>query len=406
MPAERRIGPPLIWGLAITLAVMLTSWFLNNFERQTREIETGFSWNARKNAFLAAERFLLRLDIAAESVAGRGRLRDLPAPQDVLLVKGLGPMNDQRREALHQWLSAGGHLVVEAMELWEPDAEADSRDFLARYGVRLRESEEKPPDDTVIGEVDVEHYPVTLEAEFLARYYLEDAEGEAHGAVSAGGYYRLLQYRVGEGALTVASDLALFSNAGIGERDHALFLALLTEPQEGGMIWLLYDSGVPGLGTLLWRSAPYALIAAACLVVITLWHLGARLGPLLPAPEPGRRDLLAHLHALAHFQWRHGRGSSLTRVTRERVERAWLRRHPPLRGLNPTERAAWIAERTRIAAVQVQGALYPQAEDNRLLVARTALLQRLWLAVDRRGIGRTIPHEAHEPTRGANSEYR
>ena len=97
MAVERRI-PPL---LVLILAAALTTWFLNNFERRPREIETGFSAEARRNGFLAAERFLRRLDIDAESVSGRELLRDLPAPNDVLLVNGLGPLNQQRREALH-----------------------------------------------------------------------------------------------------------------------------------------------------------------------------------------------------------------------------------------------------------------------------------------------------------------
>jgi len=75
---------------------------------------------------------------------------------------------------------------------------------------------------------------------------------------------------------------------------------------------------------------------------------------------------------------------------------AWYRRYPRLRRLNQGERAAWIGARTGIPAVQVQGALFPEAEDDRLLVARTGLLQRLWLAVDRHGIGGAIRHEAHE----------
>jgi hypothetical protein len=112
--------------------------------------------------------------------------------------------------------------------------------------------------------------------------------------------------------------------------------------------------------------------------------LGGRLGPLLPAPEPGRRDLLAHLQAGAHFLWRHGRGSRLTQITRERIEQEWLRRHPTLRGLAKPERAAWIAARSGLAAVEVERALYPPAVDEADLVADTALLQRLWTALSAR----------------------
>jgi hypothetical protein len=386
MAAEHRIGRLLVGGLALILSAMSVLWFLGNFERRPVEVEDGLSAAALRNRFLAAERFLRRLDIPAEAVAGRDRLRELPPAGDVLVVAGLGPLNAQRREDLHRWLSAGGHLLVAAAAQWEGSDDVDDHpdDFLASYGVRLRELDSAPLLGRVEGEVDFEGFEQPLKVEFRARTYLEDAEGAATGSVAGEGQYRLLQYDVGEGMLTVASDLDFLGNARIGEGDHALLLALLASPGPDGKVWLLYDTDMPWLGALLWRSAPYALVSALCLVACLLWALSGRLGPLLPAPEPGRRDLLAHLDAGAHFLWRHGRGSRLTRVTRERVEQEWLRRHPVLRGLAKPERAAWIAARTDLAAVAVERALYPPAVDEADLVADTALLQRLWTALSAR----------------------
>jgi len=379
MTAEHRVPPLLLWGLAAILAVAFTTWFLNNFELRTQEVDAGLSAEAHKNGFLAAEHFLRRLDIQVESVGGRELLRALPPSEDMLVVKGLGTLNEERRERLHQWLSEGGRLLVVPTEVWEEGSNRLRQRFLDDYGVQLHKLEDGESEKRIVASVAFEDYPETLELELDGRYLLVDAQEDADGAVSVDDSFRLLQYEIGDGKLTVTSDMEFLTNAHIGKRDHALFLALIAESAAGGKVWLLYDYDMPWLGALLWRDAPYALIAAACLILASLWHLGGRLGPLLPSPRTDRRDLLAHLQALASFHWRHGRGSHLTQVSRERVEQAWLRRHPPLRDMGHADRAAWMGQRAGLSPQEVHSVLYPAHVDDRDLLEQARLLQRLWV---------------------------
>ncbi|MEA3278614.1 MAG: DUF4350 domain-containing protein [Pseudomonadota bacterium] len=391
MGFDRRLLTLTLVGLSVILSVQAVAWFLRNFESRTQEVDTGYAFAARRNPFLAAEQFLHRLGVPVESIAGRDRLRNLPPAGDVLVVNGLGALNAKRREALYAWLRRGGRLIVEAAHFSEDAERLDPRDFLARFGVRLGELSDSEAaslvDDEVVTEVRVDNYPDPLKVGFLARYYLEDTAEEGDEAVAAGAHSRMLRYRVGKGRLTVTSDNLFMTNADIGNQDHALFLYLLTGPSDGGKVWLLYDSAMPWLGALLWQKAPYAVASVLCLVGFFLWHLGGRLGPLLPKPEKGRRDLSAHLLASAEFLLRHGRGSQLATVARRRVEQAWLRRHRSLRDMEPGERAAWIARHQGLPASAVERALYPQTENDADLVARAALLQRLWSALSVRGRG-------------------
>jgi hypothetical protein len=377
----------IIWLLAGLGAILLAAgliWFLQNFELRGREVDVGYSAAARRNPFLAAERFLRRLDIRVTSLSGRDLLRDLPPPEDTLVLNAPGALNAERREALHGWIEGGGRLIVEALTLWEEPHRADARrdDFLDGYGVRLLELEDPTdwysPSDEVTAELHRDDYPHPLEVGFAARFYLEDASGEAAGGVTAGGRFRLLQYQIGDGVLTVSGDNRFLTNRHIGRHDNALFLALLAAPRDGGKVWLLYDSAVPGLGALIWHRAPFALISFLSLLGLFLWYLGGRLGPLLPSPVGERRDLLDHLQASAGFLWRQGQGGALADATRTRIERAWFRRHPALTELDRTERAAWIARRTGLLPGEVRRALYPAAANADDLVTETALLQRLW----------------------------
>lgn len=377
----------IIWLLAGLGAILLAAgliWFLQNFELRGREIDVGYSAAARRNPFLAAERFLRRLDIRVTSLSGRDLLRDLPPPEDTLVLNAPGPLNAERRRALHGWIEGGGRLIVEAGALWEEPDEAGARrdDFLDGYGVRLLRLEDPrdwySPNGEVTAELHLDDYPHPVAVGFAARLYLEDASGEASGGVTAGGRFRLLQYQIGDGVLTVTGDNSFLTNRHIGRHDNALFLALLSSPRDGGKVWLLYDSAVPWLGRLIWHRAPFALISFLCLLGLFLWYLGGRLGPLLPSPVSERRDLLAHLQASAGFLWRNGQGGALTDVTRAGIERAWSRRHPALRELERTERAAWIARRTGLLPGEVRRALYPATANADGLVTDTTLLQRLW----------------------------
>ena len=383
----RSDGRAVLWlmsGLGAILLAASLSWFLKSFERRTQEIDTGYSTAARRNPLLAAERFLERLDIPVESRSGRELLRDLPGPDDILMVRGLGILNVERQDALNRWIAQGGRLIVEAEHLGEEGGSPARRggDFLHRYGVRLKEDDERPnpfgSDEKLVAEVHVEGFPRVLKVAFAAGAYLEDADGEASGHVSAQDRARLLQYEIGDGLLTAVSDIRFATNRRIGDHDHALFLALLADPRDGGKVWLLYDSGMPWLGALLWRRAPMASVSSCGLLVLFLWYLGRRLGPLAPVPAGRRRDLLAHLQASADFLWRHGQGSRLTQASRERIEQAWLRRHPILREMDRAGRAAWIADRAGLAPAGVARTLYPAAVQEADLVADAVLLQRLW----------------------------
>ncbi|NBC12220.1 MAG: hypothetical protein GVY09_02530 [Gammaproteobacteria bacterium] len=366
------------WVLAAIGAVLAAGgwlWLSANFERQLREVSVGASPEARANPFLAAERFLVDSGIEARSTTAPELLRDPPPPADMLVVDGLPPLNAARRERLRDWLAAGGRMLVEAVHLDTGDAAPRPEHFLAGFGAQLRRDAQAGGDDEVLASVRLPDSPQPLTVGFAPEWYLADRLGAAAGEVSADGRPRLLEYRVGAGTLYVVSDTLWLGNARIGRHDHALLLALLAADRE--RVWLLHAVSVPSLAMLLWRAAPAAMVSALLLLMLLLWHLGRRLGPLLPAPDAARRDLLEHLQAAGDFVWRQGRGGLLVAQTRRRLERQWLRRHPALRGLDTTERARRIAAQTGLSPDEVQAALYGPVGDAAGLVRVTAVLQRL-----------------------------
>lgn len=383
---ERRVTRLVLVGLALILVAGLTQWFFTHFERRTETIPVGLSAAARRNDLLAAERYLARLGIPVESVTGRRLLVELPPPTDTLLVRGLGPTDPTRRARLRDWLARGGRLVVEAVRVSGPDEAAPSDDLLADFGIRLRAAETDEEGREGDGKIRVtlatpgQTRPSSVT--FLANYHLDCAEAAADD-VGAGGHPRLVSRTVGKGRLTVLSDSRFMGNAEIGKQDHAFVTASLVAPAPGGKVWLLYDSAMPGLGELLRSNAPYALTAATVTLAIWLWSLGGRLGPLLPVPPPGRRDLIEHLEASGDFLWRHGRAVRLVESSRRRILARWLRGHPDLAASDRRTQSDAVARTIAQPPDAVTRALMVQAEDEAAFVDQARLLRAVWLNATR-----------------------
>jgi hypothetical protein len=402
MAPEQRTLALVLTGLILIGMAAFTAWFLTSFERRTQEIPIGAAAAARRNPMLAAERFLTRLGIPVESSAGRGLLRQLPPVTDTLVVNGLGPLSAARQAALRTWLQGGGRLVVEAVDLWDDatledasssdaaDAAPDPDDLPGAFGIRLRETAEDADAtsgkdrDQILAQAPWLPGSEPLSVAFHPDWYLEAAGVAGATEVIAGGRTRMVRLPVGAGMLTVSSDHLFLTNDRIGRHDHALFLAYLVQPAPGGKVWLLYDSAVPWLGSLLWTAAPAGISAAAILVLVWVWSMGARLGPLEQAPDRRRRDLIEHLDAAGAFLWRHGQAAGLVEATRRQVFAVWQRRRPDLHQLAQEDQIAGIAAAAGLLPNQVKAALTTQANEARGFIEQAKVIKALWHGAGRR----------------------
>jgi hypothetical protein len=373
MTPERRVLRLVVVGLILAV-VALIGVALSQLERRTLQIEVGPSEDARRNPFLAAERFLARLEIPASSESGRERLRRLPPPTDTLVVRHPGSLAPERRRALDRWMTDGGRLVVTASESGPGGAE--DGDLVAGYGVRLHIEDADAPTE-VLAEIPFGDPVRPLRASFSSERALVTIS-EPETAVTAGDRLRLVRLPVGDGSLTVLADDRFMTNAAIGEDDHALLTAVLVAPAPGGTVWLLYDREMPWIGAVVWSAAPYAVISGALCLLAWAWSAGARLGPLQPVPSRDRRDLLEHLDASGDFLRRHGQADHLIKPTRRRILELWRRRRPDLGALDDAALARAIAVASDENPDAVVRALHVHAEGADAFVRQSALLQRLW----------------------------
>lgn len=332
------------------LAAAGAAWFYTNFERVPHREYVGFKGEARRNPYLAAERLIARMGLAARGAKLPSELRDLPPEATLVLPDNRAGITPDVRERLLEWVEAGGHLIIEDESYRLPDPLLDALEV-------TREATEQTAAPGAI-EVRLPHAPQPMRVEMHSAQTVDapDAMVRVTGEVAT----HLLHFSRGGGRVTVLNDLAFMRNAGIGAHDHAEFLWQLVRFQPRSATVVFFNSAA---GLSLWRwltdNAPAALAAGVALAALWLWRIAPRFGPAAPDPEPGRRRLLDHLRASGRFQWAAGGAARLAESARDTALRRIGRALPDFAGLDRAEREQRLAEAFGLDAADARRVLSP-----------------------------------------------
>ena len=358
---------------AIVIAALVTGglWWINNMERVTEERYVGLQGEARRNDYLAAERFLRATGTTVESINSLENLRELPPSRDILFIPTQRlTFGETRTETLMNWVAAGGHLIVVSWSLTDASGHQAGRHdpLLRELGVEQLQHNSETIDRENHVPTNLVIEDTFLQVAFLPDFFLIDHSG--NGQVLAEDDYgaHVLQYQVGNGTLTVMTDSRFLMNQSIGAYDHASFFWRLVQPnQSTGKVWLVYKENMPSLWHWLVENAPAVLISAGILLIAGLWYASLRFGPLLPEPTPIRRSLLEHLYASGRFLWKHRAEDRLLDCVRRSLKDRLTVRHPGQAAL-PRERLREIlAERSGLDAERIERALIAGAEHRPLV---------------------------------------
>ena len=394
---------PIVVSLLIALLVIAyIGWFFANYEQRERLARSEASPDARRNPFLAAEHFLNRIGIPAESVKGRDRVIRLPSETDALVINNFATnLPPDRHVELVDWIERGGHLVLTPPRFWNSESKSSGSRLLDQFGIRLVRPNKKSGakgdvkdaiDQLTLDEdeaydaaaslvnIKFSEYADSVSVAFRDNRTLADLKNGA--SVSLGNQVgaHLLQLSMGDGRLTVLSDNQFLKNRQIGKEDHALFLSRLVDDR--GKVWLLYSSNMPSLPALLWANAPELLLSTMFLLGLLIWWQSRRSGPLLQIEEIPRRNIMEHLQAAAHFEWKKNRGRTGFKNSRESIGGRWNARVLALRNMSDDERCEWLATRTGLTPAAVQRALHSDFKDETEYAKITSALQVLAANLD------------------------
>ena len=340
------------WAVLLGAAALGGVWFFSNYERVTEKQWVGYSGEARHNQYLAAERLLARMGVAARHVKTIPELKELPVNGTLILPDRRDALTPDARLALLLWVENGGHLIVEDENSRVPDPILDA------FGVTRKPV--KSPGKAPPLEATLPHAPAPMRVEMHSIQSVEAPQAKVR--VEGKHATHLAHFDRGRGRVTVLNDLDFLRNRSIGRLDHAEFLWQIVRFQPDTPALFVFDNPqkLSLLGWLADNAWPLAA-AAALLLAVWLWRVASRFGPVAPDPEPARRRLLDHLRASGRFQWSRGGGSALVEAAREAALRRVGRAYPDFAGLTRAEQQTRLVEVFGIRAEDAQKVLAPAA---------------------------------------------
>jgi hypothetical protein len=340
----------IILAVAAVLIALGGWWFSKNYGFAPQRVWVGYSGEARVNPLFAARLLLERLGFKVQQQADFRKLGALPPGATVILAADRSELDPAGARALLTWVERdGGHLIIGVERELPRDILLHQINIEAHW--KDRDDEEDGPPAPGIDRIPMPD-GTELRADLLPSPTLVDLDEDADAwRFSSRGGTRILQFAWGEGDITVLSTLRPFGNREIGRLDHAELLAQLTgaDAAQPGELFMIRHLESPSLPTWLAEHAPAALAALPLFVLVWLWRVVPRFGPLAPSPAPDRKSLLEHIQAVGRFYLDQRQLARLLALLRAECLERFGRRAPHAQGLDD---AARLREAARMTGVR------------------------------------------------------
>ncbi len=332
----RRTLHLLLVGLALCLGAFL---FTQNYAVVKDRVWVGMGGEARANRLLAARMLLTRMGARVQESSDLSLLDKFPVGGTIFLGADRGELDPPTAARLLSWVQEGGHLVV---GVERPSTHDPLLDLL---GVSVQADEPRYPipkaDDVVLPD------GTGLRAQLLPSPRLFDDEDAASWSHESYGAIRMLQMPYEEGVVTVLSTFRPFGNTAIGRLDHAELLWRLAGGNGHPLdVWLVRHLDVQSLPRWLVANAMPFLLALAVFLLLALWRVMLRFGPLQADPAPNRRSLVEHVSAMGRFYSMQRQLAKLIQIVRQDGLDLLAARAPETRGQDGAARLKTAARLT------------------------------------------------------------
>ena len=397
------------------LLLGLIGWLLYaSIEFYEETEKSGWSIDALRNPYLAAQQFMTRSGIEVTDVDSLARLDELGSVGTLFFSDANQVQSPRQLGQVMDWLDVGGNVIYTANSVASEDDL-----LLAEFEVGVewvdyetaKSSEEKPFSETMreynrqleqgktreeiaraLTGADISLTSVTfgddvgdIEVAFdnsriLSHPYIADADYVAgkhkpfSWSVSDSGVH-MMQFDVGSGLLTIVSDPNIWNSYEIDLYDHAYLLWLLSA--EEGNFAILRSVVRDSIWTLMKRNASELLIAAGLLILAWIWRMGYRFGRVLPRDRSRTRAMGEHFTSVAHYLWHRRYGSYLIKPLRQQVLRRASLTLPEFSRADPVRQNELLAERCELNPATISRALGEQDFNETSFVQTVRLLKRI-----------------------------
>jgi hypothetical protein len=405
----------ILVAILIAAIIGLAMWFTRTYEWRTEETDVGLQGEALRNDLLAAQRFLEKTGSTVTNVPGVQEITEMPARTDVVVVPTQRyDFSRERTERFRKWIEAGGHLIVTARRFKRKSSQ-HTDPLLDPLGVKFADAEddnesENPQSETsdkttdttdgdsdekttnagtdtetainttagtgtdsnsgadADGDTDIDTDAVVVkiddESELLRVRFDPRQSLEVMGETEPDWYVAdeesiyLVEFRIGDGWLTIVNDFDFMTNDEIRDNDHAAFLWRLVHIDANrGTVWFIHRDDMPALSDLIWQNFKPIVIVICVILLAWLWSASRRFGPLLADPQPVRRSLREHIRASGYFIWKAQQRTQLLRSVQRALHTEIETLHPGWSQLDDAALHKRLAELTGMPIEVIQAAL-------------------------------------------------
>ena len=188
---------------------------------------------------------------------------------------------------------------------------------------------------------------------------------------------QLLRLGLGRGSVTFMQGDSTFNNCCLLDGDHARLLVIALQLRHGDRVRLMCGDYERSLVGWLWQvGAPLMLLLGAALL-LALWRLLPRFGPLLPAPVAARRSLRAQVAGTAAFLAHRGGGEALWQASCHALRAAAARTLSADEAADPGRLVAALGRRGFLGTAALERALLrPELRTPAALANGVATIER------------------------------
>jgi len=358
----------LVYSLLVIAITAIAVWLYTQLDYEIVEKDQGYQGEAKTNPYLAAEFFLRRMGQKSEKIKLFTDKQKKLNHDDTLLVPSVRLAFDSRRSTdMLEWVNHGGHLIITG----QPDAESSTNqrdhilDSLGLYierqslGDDASVIEEEPVN---IGIYDEDHFWQVDFDDYLIISKMAKFKSEIIWSIDDNERVHAIQLRFGLGRITLLSDIRIFRNEYIKSYDHAAFLLSLANDQleisaNGTFYYSLFEDQI-SLYQWLWENAKPFMISFVVFIIIVLWMLIPRFGPLINVQRPIRRQFLDHLSASGNYHWRQGHYHKLLLEVRKQLSNKVKIKHPEWSALSKHDQILHFVELSNIEEAAIKNALF------------------------------------------------
>jgi hypothetical protein len=351
----------VVLALVGLLLSALAWWFTQHFGFNTQRVYVGLSGEARVNPYFAARLLLERLGMRVHQQVEVSGTQALPPGATLVLAASRAELDPPTVDTLLDWVESGGHLVVGVETDLERDWLLNALEVSTAWPEEDDEEESTggrracpAPEEAAIDDVALPDGR-TLKAGVEGGPVLVDRGGGHLWRHESRDGTRILALAWGDGRVTLFSTLRLFNNHRLGEYDHAELLWGVLSDSPSRDVFLVRYLDTMSLPKWLWERAPLALVAAGVFLLLWLWRVVPRFGPLVPGAGVDRRSLLEHIRAVGRFHADQRRQGRLLEALRADCLDLFGRVAPLARGL---EGAARLREASRLTRINPRELLH------------------------------------------------